>query len=314
MAGFPALPLFVREYRMDTLHLTAEQHGAYLLLLMQAWISPQCRLPDCDHKLAAWAGVDPDRWSDVRQAVEPFFVVRGGWWTQKRLSQEWRYVQEKVRARREAGRKGGVASSGGGKNHGDTNKPLAHKRKQASLATALLEQNTTIAQAPTPTPTLTLKDSPKAPSGGGGEDAFDRVERRCLEVLGERAPADAVIGPIIDLVRKDGLDLEGTILPLLKQIADGSRMTIRTWKLYAELIRKREIATRGSRPRPVDPNSPPPAASQTRKFWAVAIDEARNRNRWNRGTLGPAPNEPGCLAPADLLTAEDRAREWRDAA
>lgn len=111
MSDLPYLPLFVRDYRMDTLHLTTEQHGAYLLLLMQAWSLPQCRLPDCDEKLAVWAGLPLDGWRVVRPTLEPFFTVRGQWWTHKRLSKEWHFAMERSRTNKERARKGGAAKA-----------------------------------------------------------------------------------------------------------------------------------------------------------------------------------------------------------
>ena len=52
MAQFPVLPLWTDAYLGDTTHLTTIEHGAYMLLLMVSWRSPDCRLPDDDAMLA----------------------------------------------------------------------------------------------------------------------------------------------------------------------------------------------------------------------------------------------------------------------
>ena len=52
MAEFPALPLFTDALLGDTTHLDATEFGAYLLMLIVAWRSPDCALPDDDRYLA----------------------------------------------------------------------------------------------------------------------------------------------------------------------------------------------------------------------------------------------------------------------
>ena len=63
MAEFPHLPLFTDAYLADTRHLTTEEHGAYLLLMMEAWRRPECSLPDDDRLLARLCGLSIERWT-----------------------------------------------------------------------------------------------------------------------------------------------------------------------------------------------------------------------------------------------------------
>lgn len=138
MAGFPSLPLFVREYLVDTTHLTLEESGAYLHLLMHAWVR-RGSLPDDDRVLATFCKVSLKKWRRLRPALAPFFTVADGAWTNERLSREWQYVETISEKKRAAGAKGGKARTH--KNQGDTEAPA--------------KQNSSGAQAPTPTPTPT---------------------------------------------------------------------------------------------------------------------------------------------------------------
>jgi uncharacterized protein YdaU (DUF1376 family) len=88
MAEFPALPLWTDAYLADTTDLSAEEHGVYLLLLMAAWRSPTCALPDDDERLARMARIGTKKWRKMRPTMARFFVVEDGQWTQKRLLKE----------------------------------------------------------------------------------------------------------------------------------------------------------------------------------------------------------------------------------
>lgn len=90
MAEFPYLPIWTDAYLADTRHLTTEEHGAYLLLMMEAWRRPTCSLPDDDRLLARLAGVSADKWDEIKPVVMAFWKQdgRSKTWTQKRLISE----------------------------------------------------------------------------------------------------------------------------------------------------------------------------------------------------------------------------------
>jgi len=73
MAEYPSLPLFTDAYLSDTRHLTTLQHGAYLLMLMTAWRSPDCCLPDDDIFLARVCGMDRRTWLNNKDVLLTFW-------------------------------------------------------------------------------------------------------------------------------------------------------------------------------------------------------------------------------------------------
>lgn len=101
MAEFPAMPLWTDAYIGDTTHLTCEEHGAYLLLLITAWRTRDCRLPDDDVFLARVTRCTMQKWCKIRARVEPFFNVSNGFWSQKRQKKERQYL-DSVREKRRA--------------------------------------------------------------------------------------------------------------------------------------------------------------------------------------------------------------------
>lgn len=107
MADFPYLPLWTDAYLADTKHLTTAEHGAYLLLLMTAWRTPGCSLPDDDAFLGRVSG-DPRNWPRYKAAVMAFWRKRAdGRWEQKRLLGEY----ESASARRAQASSAGRASA-----------------------------------------------------------------------------------------------------------------------------------------------------------------------------------------------------------
>lgn len=81
------MPLYWGDYLRDTGHLSAAEHGAYLLLLGHYWVTRR-PLPDDDRQLARIARMTPDEWADARSIIQAFFEVRDGHWYQRRLEAE----------------------------------------------------------------------------------------------------------------------------------------------------------------------------------------------------------------------------------
>lgn len=96
------MPLYVGDYLADTMHLTRDEHGAYLLLLMAYWRRGG-PLPDEAASLAAIAHASIEEWMHTLcTRIKPFFHVVEGLWHHKRVDSELakanRIIEQKTKA------------------------------------------------------------------------------------------------------------------------------------------------------------------------------------------------------------------------
>lgn len=110
MSERPFMQLYVSDYLGDTRHLSCEQHGAYLLLLMTMW-NADGSLPDDDTKLARIVGLSVKRWRTIRPEILSFFSVSEGTVTHGRLIKELQKSVGKSESRASAGSTGGKAKA-----------------------------------------------------------------------------------------------------------------------------------------------------------------------------------------------------------
>ena len=90
MAEFPMLPLWTDAYIADTHYLTCQQHGAYFLLLMAAWRSGDCALPNDDVLLARYCHLDLKTWMKEKSVILRYWKLgEDGFLRQSRLSDEF---------------------------------------------------------------------------------------------------------------------------------------------------------------------------------------------------------------------------------
>ena len=160
------MPLHIGKYLADTAHLTRDQHGAYVLLLMAYW----CRggpLPADDARLAATAKATPSEWRrHLRPVLSEFFTEVDGTWRQKRCEIELDRARALSKAKAEAGKKG------------------AESRWQID-STAMAEPSSSHKQtdAPLPQPSTPTNQGIKNGFSGGGngtvtiENSHERIAR-----------------------------------------------------------------------------------------------------------------------------------------
>lgn len=103
MATLPYIQLYVSDYLADTMHLTAEEHGAYLLLIMNYW---QTEKPIPENRLQGITRVFNDRWTTVKSSLSDFFKVdENGCWYHERIEKDLEKIKLKSQQASEAGRR-----------------------------------------------------------------------------------------------------------------------------------------------------------------------------------------------------------------
>lgn len=338
--NMPAMPWFVKDYMIDTMHLTTEQHGAYMLLLGNAW-NQGGSLPDNDHHLSSIARLSLEAWLAMKPVVMEFWTLKSGRWLQKRLSKELAYVAGRREALRAAGKKGGTARHG---KQTEKEESQAKARPQASLEQGYkpgLSKKGSLAQAPTPTPTLTLKEPPNPlltehaePLNGGGfleDEGFAEPdptvpgpdEDLTIGDLPEHKPVErwTLLGP--ELLEITGLDrsprpvaysivrqwladwTEADILAAVQDVIDGENYNpaaINNLKYFEPAIRRR-VEQRAAE---LDSEINDRMALISDTVWAKIIARWRaGEVEWDAGYFGPAPDQRGFKGPTSLAGPRD---------
>ena len=128
------MPIYIGDYLSATSRLTTEQHGAYLLLLMDYWKNGP--IPDNDRTLAQITRMDFDDWSNARCILEAFFEVCDGHWKHGRVERELIEAEKRKETASIRGKAGAKARWG--------------KNDASSIAQALPE--TMLADSSSPSP------------------------------------------------------------------------------------------------------------------------------------------------------------------
>ena len=148
--SLPHMPLFIDDLEAAIVHLNLEEDGAYNRLLRLCWRSPDCSIPDDDVWIQRHLRVDK---STFERAVLPvlaeFFQRSKSRVFQKRQRAVFEEVSGKVSAKKEAGKKGGLAKSAKSKENQPSNTtdlPVAKAYQNPSSALASISISKTISK------------------------------------------------------------------------------------------------------------------------------------------------------------------------
>ena len=131
---------------------------------------------------------------------------------------------------------------------------------------------------------------------------LDEIEAGWRAALGEAAPADVVIGPMLAVVERFGA--ERVRLALASEARRKRRRPIKSWRLWAEIVGE-SLAE--------EPRAPPAPGEMAELLNGERVPRAALMaavERWNAGgdwptTLGGPPRRHGCALPEELLAMCD---------
>ena len=186
------MPIYIGDYLADTMHLSAEQHGAYLLLIFAYWRNA-APLVDDDARLAGIARMSPQQWRRARPVIAAFFEVGDGAWRHTRIDAEMQAATKRQR-RASAGGKGKAA------------------KQESSSEQADDEQVLTACSTGAP-------QSSPSPIDDDDEARTRDAKREVLEAIGVwDDPRWLGNGALVDAWMNSGADLDRDILPTIKRV------------------------------------------------------------------------------------------------
>jgi uncharacterized protein YdaU (DUF1376 family) len=215
----PYMPLFVSEYLADTAHLSAAEHGAYFMLIMNYWQRGQ-PLPADDRKLARIARMTDDEWRDARPTIAEFFQESDGLWHHKRIDSELIVVIEKSAKAKSSARASVNSRSTNAQrtlNERSTNAELLGKDR--------IGKKEDTASAASSSPALPVSK-------------YDGIETECRKAAGleqNPSPGLMVIGPIAKMIDA-GAVIDRDILPVLRAWRAKGMRAPSSWKYFEPMI------------------------------------------------------------------------------
>ncbi len=171
------MPFYVGDYLADTMHLSAAEHGGYLMLILHYWKSGP--IPDDDARLAIISRLG-DAWGSASSIIRAFFKQRDGMLVHERID------REKVSASSNKSKKVAKAKAAADarwKNNPPSNAPSMPQAKLEGCPSP----------SPSPSPDGELKNI-GAGAPGGVERRAEKLEAIENDLSSEVAAAQDLLG------------------------------------------------------------------------------------------------------------------------
>lgn len=276
------MPLWIGDYLKDTSRLSLAEHGAYLKLLMDAWVNGPPA--DDDRELCRILGCQPAEWRKIRQKIAGFFTISGGFWRHKRLEAEKAGAEERSGRAATKARLAAKArwdrETGGEKGAQSPPETMPQAMPQAMLEDVHM-------QCPSPVTYSVPTEQAETPDKRAWREATNLL----TTVGGMKEPgARAFFGK---LLRDNKLEAH----QLLTAVVAASLKTDdpRPYLTAAAKGLARRIGGQGNAPAAVNVDG------WTPDIWASAYRAFRERGAWDEAVMGPEPGKPGCKVPPAVM-------------
>ena len=294
-----SLPKFMFDadaYTGDTPHLTVEEHGAYLLLML-AYYRSEKPLPASDRALASICKMTQDQWLICKPTLAPFFTEVDGVWRHDRCDTEIKRRNEEVAKYRT--RASNAVNSRWERQRQKKNAPSIHQ----------VDQNHTELE-------LELNSLSSAREGFEGKVVEDHAEtvpaapdepdpppRPSLTAINRNyQPPPELAAEILAYTDASSyhLELQKFIYHHTERgsLSENWEASFRLWMARFKEFSEKAAAKRG-KPRVVL-NPEPEPEHQINWDWHLSR-WLNNESTWRRATAGPEPGQPGCRVPPDMF-------------
>lgn len=219
------MPLYVADYLRDTQHLSTQEHGAYLLLIMYAW-SHEGLLPGDEKRVARIAGLTPKEWKNSRDVLIEFFAKKSDGFRHKRIEKERARATALNEQRREAGRASAAARSAKSGNERSNDRS---NEKATSVGTEAA--------------TKPQRNARPSPLPSQEEEQFSNLPTDVRAIMAEGGYVSAP-GDLAMLKRwyEAGATLEQDILPVIRRVRPTLSKAPFTLKVFDPHIREKLAA------------------------------------------------------------------------